>query len=90
MRPDSVPKLARGCRLSENSEHGAVLLVPEGVLRLTGPGPEILRRCDGLRSFSQIVSELAGQFGAAQPDRIEAETAAFLERLRDRHIIVFE
>ena len=90
MTADSVPRLARGCRLAEDREHGPVLLIPEGVLRLSGPGPEILRRCDGSRNFAQIVGELAGQFGSASTDRIEAETAAFLERLRDRRIIVVE
>jgi pyrroloquinoline quinone biosynthesis protein D len=87
---ESIPKLARGCRLAEDGGVGWVLLIPEGVLRLSGPGPEILRRCDGSRSFGEIVGELRAQFSGGAGDRVESETAAFLERLRDRRIIVFE
>jgi coenzyme PQQ biosynthesis protein PqqD len=86
--PESIPKLARGCRLAENDGDGWVLLIPEGVLRLSGPGPEILRRCDGSHNFGQIVDELRAQFGEAAGDRVQTDTAAFLERLRDRSIIV--
>jgi len=86
----SVPKLARGCRLSEDGGEGWVLLIPEGVMRLSGPGPQILRRCDGSRSLQQIVRELADEFGGGDAARIESETAAFLERLRERRVIVVE
>jgi pyrroloquinoline quinone biosynthesis protein D len=85
----SFPRLARGCRLSEDRE-GWLLLIPEGVLRLSGPGPQILERCDGAHTFGEIVSELVQAFAKAGAARIETETAAFLERLIDRNIIVME
>jgi pyrroloquinoline quinone biosynthesis protein D len=90
MNPASVPRLARGCRLSEDPAQGWVLLIPEGVLRLSGPGPRILSRCDGSRTFTEIVHELELEFAAAGDARIEAETAAFLDRLVARRVVVVE
>jgi len=87
---DSVPRLARGCRLSEDPSQGWVLLIPEGILRLSGPGPRILQRCDGSRTLGEIVRELGQEFAAGDPARVEADTAAFLERLCERRIIVLE
>ena len=90
MTPASTPRLARGCRLSEDAAQGWVLLIPEGVLRLSGPGPRILQRCDGSRTFADIVRELADEFAEPDAPRVEAETAAFLERLVARRIIVVD
>jgi len=86
----SIPRLARGCRLSEAPGQGWVLLIPEGVLRLSGPGPHILQRCDGTHTFQEIVSELGREFSGAGAERVETETAAFLDRLVERRIIVLE
>jgi len=86
----SIPRLARGCRLREDADQGWVLLIPEGVLRLSGPGPHILRRCDGSRTFGEIVTELAQEFNDAETARVEAETNAFLNRLIERRIVVVE
>jgi pyrroloquinoline quinone biosynthesis protein D len=86
----NIPRLARGCRLSEDPGQGWVLLIPEGVLRLSGPGPRILQRCDGSRTFGDIVRELGAEFAVADGARVEAETAAFLERLVARRIVVLE
>ena len=90
MTEASVPRLARGCRLSEDAQQGWVLLIPEGILRLSGPGPRIIERCDGSRTFGQIVRELGAEFGASDSTRVETETAAFLERLRERRIVDWE
>ena len=85
-----TPRLARGCRLTEDAGQGWVLLLPEGVLRLSGPGPEILRRCDGARSLGEIVNELCREFAAPDAERVQKETAAFLDRLVERRIVVVE
>ena len=90
MTATAIPRLARGCRLSEDPGQGWVLLIPEGVLRLSGPGPRILQRCDGSRTFRDIVHELGQEFAAADAARVEAETAAFLDRLVERRIVVLE
>lgn len=89
MNAASIPRLARGCRLYEDPAQGWVLLIPEGVLRLSGPGPRILQRCDGACTFADIVKQLRAEFGADDP-RVEAETAVFLERLVARRIVVLE
>jgi coenzyme PQQ biosynthesis protein PqqD len=86
----NIPRLARGCRLSEDPAQGWVLLIPEGVLRLSGPGPRILQRCDGSRTFGDIVRELGDEFAVADAALVEAETSAFLERLIARRIVVLE
>ena len=90
MTPASTPRLARGCRLSEDSGQGWVLLIPEGVLRLSGPGPRILRLCDGAHTFGDIVRELGDEFALADTTLVAAETAAFLERLIARRVVVLE
>ena len=89
MTAEQIPRLARGCRLSDSAE-GWVLLIPEGVLRLSGPGPHILRRCDGSRTLEMIVAELSEEFGMPDTARIQNETAAFLDRLVERRIVMVE
>jgi pyrroloquinoline quinone biosynthesis protein D len=88
MNPQSVPRLARGCRLADDKERGWILLIPEGVLRLSGPGPHILERCDGVRTVSQIVEELESVFPGAEAGLIASETTAFLEKLIERRVII--
>jgi pyrroloquinoline quinone biosynthesis protein D len=90
MKPENIPHLSRGCRLSEDPERGWILLIPEGVLQLSGPGPLILQRCDGARTFAEIVRDLESQFPGSETGRIENETAAFLEKLQERRIVVVE
>ena len=41
IEPSAVPSLAAGCRLSPNAGEDAMLLIPEGALRLVGPALEI-------------------------------------------------
>jgi len=86
----AIPRLARGCRLQEDPAQGWVILIPEGVVRLSGPGPRILQCCDGSRNFADIVRELHGEFASADLARVESETGAFLDRLAARRIVVFE
>jgi len=90
MKSESVPRLGRGCRLAEDPVQGWILLIPEGVLKLSGPGPEILKHCDGVRTLGDIARELAVKFPGADATRIEGETTAFLERLEEKRIIVVE
>jgi len=86
----SQPKLRVGCRLSQSAQQGDVLLIPEGVLRLVGPGRKIVERCDGRRSVAEIVGELQAEFASADPARIETEVHAFLERLHQKGILDLE
>lgn len=72
--PETIPerpRLAPGVRLHFDTTRGAwVLLGPERVIETEGPASEILRRCDGNRTISQIVDELAALYTA---DRAEIE-----------------
>ena len=72
--PEAIPerpRLAPGVRLHFDTTRGAwVLLGPERVIETEGPASEILRRCDGSRTISQIVDELAALYTA---DRAEIE-----------------
>ncbi len=86
----SHPKLRPGCRLSESAQQGDVLLIPEGVLRLVGPGRKIVERCDGQRTVDGIVHELTAEFPAVDPGRIETEVATFLDRLHQKGVLDLE
>jgi pyrroloquinoline quinone biosynthesis protein D len=88
MTLESVPRLGRGCRLAEDNLQGWVLLIPEGVLKLSGPGPHILQRCDGVRTVGQIVEELESVFPGAEAGVIAAETTAFLDKLMERRVVI--
>ena len=84
---DRVPRLANGCRMSTAEGQEDMLMVPEGALRLRGPGCAIVDLCDGQRTLGQIVDELSQRFAPEDPARIDAEVRAFLQRLSDRGAI---
>ena len=84
---DSVPRLARGCRVSTAEGQEDMLLVPEGALRLKGPGRSILELCNGERTLRQIVQELTKTYAEEDAAVIETEVRTFLARLRDRGAI---
>jgi pyrroloquinoline quinone biosynthesis protein D len=85
---DTIPRLAPGCRLREAPGQAAMLLVPEGALKLTGSSLQVVQRIDGARSFAQIVAQLQAAFPEAAPV-IEEQTAAFLEKLHARGVVRF-
>ncbi len=85
--PESVPRLAPGCRLSIGADAEAMLLIPEGALRLIGPGRQIVELCDGERTMGAIISVLRVQFASEDPARIEAEVKTFLARLHEKRVI---
>src|SRR4051812_7367096 len=75
---DLRPFFNRGCRLRESD---AVVLIPEGILKLSPGGLRVLRLCDGERSVSMILEELKAGHPGELSKKIEAETLAFLGRL---------
>jgi coenzyme PQQ biosynthesis protein PqqD len=87
----SQPRLAAGCRWGLDSKTGndrqRVILFPEGAIRLQGTGLQILERCDGLRTFGQIIGELQAEFSVADPGKIRADISQFLEQLRHKRIV---
>lgn len=88
--PTSRPRLARGCRISQQTGQESTLLMPEGAMRLNPPGLKILQCCDGRHTFAEIVSALQGDFAASAHERIAEDTAAFLERLHERRVVDYE
>lgn len=89
LNPDSRPQLRAGCRFSEGPGQENVLLIPEGLIKLAGPGRKILELCDGQRTFTQILASLQIIYPAAPSRQIERDTASYLERLRDRGAVEF-
>jgi pyrroloquinoline quinone biosynthesis protein D len=82
------PALKRGCRLSTTGPE-PMLLIPEGVLRLQGPGRSILELCDGERTLATVVGDLKNLFPSADPAKIESDVLAFLNGLADKGAVEF-
>ena len=80
------PRLAAGCRWG-GSEENRVILFPEGAIKLQGTGRQVLERCDGQRTFGQIITELQAQFGDSDPAKIRDDIGKFLEQLRQKRIV---
>jgi len=81
---NSKPHLAPGCRLGENNNQ-RVLLMPERALRLNGPSLEIVQRCDGKHTVSEIVADLQKLYSKAEPGKVESDILGYLELLhKDR------
>lgn len=82
----SQPRLAVGCRWG-GSEENRVILFPEGKINLQGTGRQVLERCDGQRTFGEIITELQTQFKAADPAKIRSDISVFLEQLQKKRIV---
>jgi len=87
----SRPHLATGCRWGPAKGNGAdaerMLLFPEGAIKLQGTGRQVLERCDGQRTFGEIIAELQEEFGKTDPEKIRADIAIFLEQLQKKRIV---
>lgn len=62
----------------EDTQQGWVLLYPEGVVKLNDTAGEILKRCDGAHTVSDVIDEIARDFAADRPS-IENAVHKFLE-----------
>jgi pyrroloquinoline quinone biosynthesis protein D len=80
------PRLAAGCRWG-GTEQDRVILFPEGAIKLQGTGRQVLERCDGQRTFAQIIAELQAQFTDADPAKIRTDISQFLEQLQHKRIV---
>jgi pyrroloquinoline quinone biosynthesis protein D len=92
MKPPALPErpsLKPGCRLSPESSREELLLIPEGALRLHGPGRRILQLCDGQRTLNDVIQALQTEFPTTEPSRISDEVVAFLTRLQEKGAIEF-
>jgi pyrroloquinoline quinone biosynthesis protein D len=82
----SQPRLAAGCRWG-GTEQDRVILFPEGAIKLQGTGRQVLERCDGQRTFAQLIAELQAEFGDADRAKIRTDISQFLEQLRHKRIV---
>ena len=84
--PNSQPRFAAGCRWGTRAGE-PVVLFPEGMIRVQGTGQSILELCDGQRTVEEIVTALSAKFEKADPEKISADVAKFLEALQQKRIV---
>jgi pyrroloquinoline quinone biosynthesis protein D len=78
------PRLARHVQLTFSpARQRPVLLLPETVVVLNGCGADILERCDGQHTVTEIETALAERYRAVQDD----EVRRFLTRLIARRCV---
>jgi pyrroloquinoline quinone biosynthesis protein D len=70
------PVIGRGLRLQwEPVQNAHVLLYPEGMIKLNGSAGEIMKRCDGVRTLSEITADLERSFATTG---LADDVAAFI------------
>ena len=84
MDMNSIPVVARGCRLHPTQN---VLLMPEGTLELNGPSRDVLARIDGSRDVTAIVQELLDEYQGAPEDEVVSDVLALLKDLKNRGVL---
>lgn len=73
----ATPKLSRLFRLQwEEAQQAYVLLYPEGMVKLNQAAAEILKRCTGEASVSDIVNDLEQAFNQTG---LESDVKEFLD-----------
>ena len=87
MPPDALPRFAGGARLVNSVAHGGwVLLAPERIFKADAIAYEILSRCNGQATLSDIVDDLAVKFDAPK-DRILADVTGLLRGLVEKRLM---
>ncbi len=85
---EAVPRLPKHVRMRHDEHRSAwVLLAPEKVIVLDEIGVEILKRCTGASTVSQIVEDLSRTFGAPRAT-VARDVAAFLIDLKERNLLL--
>jgi pyrroloquinoline quinone biosynthesis protein D len=88
---ESRPRFATGCRWGATTGSGKdetrMILFPEGAIKLQGTGKLVLERCDGQRTFAEIIAELQKEFGKTDPEKIKTDIGVFLEQLQKKRIV---
>ena len=82
----SQPRLATGCRWG-GTEEDRMILFPEGAIKVQSTGRQVLERCDGQRTFGEILSELQKEFDKTDPEKIREDISMFLEQLQRKRIV---
>jgi pyrroloquinoline quinone biosynthesis protein D len=87
MSDAAAPTLERGVRLRVESDGSAMLLVPEGVVRLNGSAAAALALVDGQRTVDDIAAALTRGSFDAPAEKIAEDVRSLFERLRDRRLV---
>lgn len=84
---EARPRLPRGVHLKHDDTRGEwLLLAPERVLKTNPIAVEILKRCDGNATLSEIVDDLAAQFKAERA-RVETDVRTLLGELAAKRMV---
>jgi len=83
----SVPRLARGAKLREDTARGRwVVLAPERMFVPDETALEVIRLLDGARSVAAVVDELALRF-AAPREEIAGDVLEMLRDLMEKGVV---
>jgi len=85
--PDARPRLSHGVRLVHSEAQGGwVLLAPERVFKADAIAAEIVRRCTGESTLTEIVDDLASAYSAPR-ERVLADVTAMLRGLAEKKLL---
>ncbi len=84
---DATPRLPRGVRLRRDEVRDQwLLLAPERVLHPDAIAVAVLERCDGVRTVTEIVDDLATAY-AAPREQIKTDVKAMLADLQVKRVL---
>src|SRR5215470_10035147 len=85
--PDARPRLPHGVRLMHSEAQGGwVLLAPERVFKADAIAAEIVKRCTGESTLTEIVDDLARSYSAPR-ERVLADVTLMLRGLADKKLL---
>jgi pyrroloquinoline quinone biosynthesis protein D len=85
--PDARPRLPHGVRLVHSEAQGGwVLLAPERVFKADGIAAEIIRRCTGESTLTEIIDDLARSYSAPR-ERVLADVTVMLRGLAEKKLL---
>src|SRR5260221_14682190 len=85
--PESRPRLPRGVRLVHNEAQGGwVLLAPERVFKADAIAAEIIKRCTGEDTYSELIDDLAKAYTAPR-EKILPDVGRVLRGLSDTKLL---
>jgi pyrroloquinoline quinone biosynthesis protein D len=83
MTETAVPRMSRGVRFRRDPDGSAMLLVPEGIVRLNDSAAATLELVDGTRTLTAIVDALCVRY-AVPREEASRDVDDLIERLSRR------
>jgi coenzyme PQQ biosynthesis protein PqqD len=83
------PVFERGVRLRTEDDGSAMLLVPEGAIKLHASAAAALALVNGERTLDEIIADICLRFDVAD-DRARDDVVTLFERLRMRRMLVLQ